>query len=140
MHFLILRKNMGTHKQKHAVKRADSDGKIVLAQATQRYSGPIPSPEQLSKYEQTLPGAAHRILTVFENQTAHRIECEKTIINRQWKLAYFGQILGFVLCLFFGVLATILALNGCPKISATIFGVLIISIAIIFVLRKTPNK
>lgn len=48
---------------------------------TEAFSGPIPPPNLLERYEAITPGAADRILTMAENQSKHRIaaESEKTI-------------------------------------------------------------
>lgn len=40
--------------------------------AMQVYSGPIPSANELKKYEDVLPGAAERIIAMAENQSRHR--------------------------------------------------------------------
>ncbi|MFQ7172706.1 MAG: DUF2335 domain-containing protein [Thomasclavelia ramosa] len=44
------------------------------------YSGPIPHPSDFEQYERVLPGAADRILTMAENQSAHRQTLEKAAI------------------------------------------------------------
>ncbi|PIQ30327.1 MAG: hypothetical protein COS35_13425 [Zetaproteobacteria bacterium CG02_land_8_20_14_3_00_50_9] len=36
------------------------------------HSGPLPAPEDFAKYENILPGAAERILSMAENEARHR--------------------------------------------------------------------
>jgi uncharacterized membrane protein len=43
-------------------------------------SGPLPDSRELANYEKILPGAADRIITVFEKQADHRMEIEKSVI------------------------------------------------------------
>ena len=50
-------------------KRAEA---ILAAVEISRFSGPLPHPEDLAKYEQVLPGAADRIISMAEQQAAHR--------------------------------------------------------------------
>ncbi len=45
------------------------------------YSGPLPHPEIVRQYEALVPGAAERILTQFEQQSAHRREMERAVIS-----------------------------------------------------------
>ena len=65
--------------------------------AAQRFSGPIPPPEVLQKYDEVLPGLAERIMKQAEAQTAHRIEMEKAVINSDIRKSYLGITLGFIL-------------------------------------------
>lgn len=45
---------------------------IGLLIRRQTFQGPIPRPEHFAQYEQTLPGAADRILTMAEKEQEHR--------------------------------------------------------------------
>ena len=53
----------------------DDAQKFKLIQAistTEQYSGPIPHPKIISGYEEILPGAADRILSMAEKESQHR--------------------------------------------------------------------
>lgn len=67
------------------------------------YSGPIPSASELKKYEDILPGAADRILTMAENQSKHRQKMEMKMLEANIKAERAGQIFGFII--FFSALA-----------------------------------
>jgi len=64
-------------------------------------SGPIPSADELAKYEAVLPGAAERLLSIHEEQVArlgkqadHRMELEKTVVfGDSWR-AWAGLAVG----------------------------------------------
>lgn len=46
-----------------------------------RYSGPLPKPEDLAKYEQVLSGSADRIIRMAERQAEHRQKLEKVVVE-----------------------------------------------------------
>jgi uncharacterized membrane protein len=52
---------------------------------TLQYSSPIPPPEILAAYNQVIPNAAERILTLAEEQTHHRIAIEKKFVDGETK-------------------------------------------------------
>ncbi len=45
------------------------------------FSGPLPHPEILAKYENVFPGAAERIFQMAENQANHRRSMEKDSLH-----------------------------------------------------------
>jgi len=47
----------------------------------QQWSGPLPHPEALERYNQIVPGSAERIIAMAEDQHDHRIEIEKRVIE-----------------------------------------------------------
>ena len=47
---------------------------------SEMYSGPIPPPEALARYEEIQPGAADRILKMAEKQQEHRMALETKAI------------------------------------------------------------
>ncbi len=46
----------------------------------EHFSGPLPHPEILQRYETIVPGAAERILKKFEAQTEHRQRLERKVV------------------------------------------------------------
>ena len=85
-----------------AVKRIES----------QSFSGPLPHPEILKKYDQIVPDAASRIIKMAEEQSAHRQKLERTTIESDTKNARLGlhygliiglaSIIGGVICVMYG--------------------------------------
>jgi len=49
--------------------------------SAESYSGPLPQPEELGKYESILPGAADRIITMAEQEQAQRHNAERTFLE-----------------------------------------------------------
>jgi len=61
------------------------------------HRGPLPVPEQLAKYEATLPGAADRIIKMAETQALHRQSLEKATVQQQARNSMLGLIFGFLI-------------------------------------------
>lgn len=61
------------------------------------FIGPLPSPSHLEKYEQILPGAADRIISMAEKQSSHRQDLEKQVIKSDIRNSLLGLIFGFII-------------------------------------------
>ena len=64
-----------------------------------QYSGPLPPPEALERYNQIVPGAAERLIAMAENQHTHRQELEKHVIHSNVSAQKLGTILGFIVAM-----------------------------------------
>jgi uncharacterized membrane protein len=73
----------------------------VLAQVLsviheEQFSGPIAHPRHLREYEEVLPGAADRIISMAENNLRQRREMEKTALEAEIADRKLGMWLGFI--------------------------------------------
>jgi uncharacterized membrane protein len=75
--------------------------KLIRTEA-RAFSGPIPPPELLDKYNQMIPDGADRILKMAERQSAHRQHIEKWAVIGGTILSYFGVLCAA--CIAFGAL------------------------------------
>ena len=102
-------------KKKSIVPNRDSkstspSSKLVGTQVYQQHRGPLPSPEQLEKYEKFIPGSAERIIKMAEDGFNHRHRIEKEtlkIVNEdrrrgQW-MAFILGTLGILSAVFLGL-------------------------------------
>lgn len=64
-----------------------------------RFSGPLPPPEILARYNDAAPGGAERILSMAENQSKHRQLLEKQVVDANCRAQRNGTILGFLICM-----------------------------------------
>ncbi len=64
--------------------------------AVSTYSGPLPRPEDLAKYNEIVPGAAERILSMAEKEMRHRQEIERRESKGRISLAYVSTALSFI--------------------------------------------
>ena len=67
--------------------------------ASRQFSGPLPPPEILVKYNEAISNGAERIMAMAEKQQDHRMYLEGFVITRDSKRADLGLILGFFLAL-----------------------------------------
>jgi uncharacterized membrane protein len=61
------------------------------------YRGPLPPSGEFSGYEQVLPGAAERILTITEKEAEHRRENQEKLVKASVKYSGRGQIFAFII-------------------------------------------
>lgn len=96
------------------------------------FSGPLPPPEILARYDEILPGAAGRVITMAENQSHHRRELESKTIEAQIdddraqrKETLRGQVFGFLVAIVAitgGVLSVCLAPGLPGGVTGSIIG------------------
>lgn len=68
----------------------------VITHAEMTYSGPLPHPKHLEKYEDVCPGAADRIIAMAEGQAKHRQSMEYFVIKANGRNSTLGVIIGGV--------------------------------------------
>lgn len=61
------------------------------------FTGPLPHPDILAKYNECYPDAAEIIFKTFERQVDHRISIEKKVINSGAMNSTLGLIAGFLI-------------------------------------------
>ena len=113
-----------------------------------QFSGPLPPPEILAKYNKVLAGAADRIISMAEQQSAHRQALERMAVEagirdgeaaRLWQRR--GQTLGFtiaILAIGGGSAAAIWSPNIAGQVSGGVIGgTALVSLVALFV--RGPN-
>lgn len=91
-----------------------------IQQASIEYSGPLPPPGALEKYEQILPGAAERILKLAEDQSKHRQSLEKKVIDQDVRNSLLGIICAFLVSVSFIIASAYTTVNGHPVVGSLI--------------------
>lgn len=79
----------------------------LAASKTETFSGPLPHPELLCRYNDAVPGGAERILAMAENQSGHRQQLENKVAKAQIMISHIGQVFALLIafgCLFGAVL------------------------------------
>lgn len=105
------------------------------------YSGPIPPPEALARYEEIQPGAADRILKMAEKQQEHRMALETKAIGGQVDQSKRGQIFGFIaifLCI--GAAVFFAVVCNMTKFAATFLTVTMVILVGLFLTGKNVMK
>ncbi len=113
---------------------------VQLKRQQVTFSGPLPPPAILEHYDQVVPGAAERIITMTEQQSKHRQTLESKVVASDVFNSKLGLIFGFIL----GIVAIgggiLLTLQGQP-IYGTIFGGLyLIGIVGVFVYGSQQRR
>ena len=72
--------------------------KLLVRQAAS-YSGPLPPPSMYREYEEVLPGAADRILTMAEKDQDGRQKWEQQALDNADRGLWRGQCYGFIIAL-----------------------------------------
>jgi uncharacterized membrane protein len=93
---------------------ANARPSAIAVKTEQSFSGPLPPPQILDHYNQIVPGAAEKIIALWESQVQHRQELEKKAITSDITQAYFGAILGFIIAMSAIGAGTFLAYIGRP--------------------------
>ena len=86
--------------------------RVLHAEQRIEYSGPIPHPDLLGKFNEILPDAAERIFTMAEKEQDHRHSIENKVIEGDVKRSYRGLIFGFIITLLFCIGGIYLVATG----------------------------
>lgn len=114
---------------------------VSLFSATfEAFSGPIPSPDTLRKYEEVLPGLAERIVKMAENQNSHRINLEDTVVTSQQKESRRGQHYGLLIGILGLATCVILSLSGHDAVATAIGSTTIVGLVTVFVVGKRQQR
>lgn len=110
--------------QSHAPENTKSIPTIVKSQKsiiTESFSGPIPPPTILEKYNLVVPDAANRIIRMAEEQAQHRRTLESKAIGIESRNSFFGLIAGFIIGMS-GIVGGAIAIVGGHEVSGTLYG------------------
>ena len=66
----------------------------LVSHSKMTYSGPLPLPQHLERYEDVCPGAADRIIAMAERQAKHRQNMEYFVIKANGRNSTLGVIIG----------------------------------------------
>ncbi len=88
---------MEKNLQDKNLQTGDNHG-LILEQSG-FFSGPLPPPEILKKFDEVVPGSAERLIKMAEGQFVHRTELERKVIDSDITRSKWGQILGFVIAI-----------------------------------------
>ena len=111
-----------------------TDSHEIIA-VSHQFSGPIPPPEAMAKYESVLPGAAERILKMAENEAASRQRNDEKVVNNIVRTSYLGIYFAFASVILLTALACLALVNDHPTV-ATGCIVAMASVAGIFILFR----
>ncbi|MCK9385872.1 MAG: DUF2335 domain-containing protein [Nevskia sp.] len=105
-----------------------------------RFSGPLPPPDMLAKYQEIIANGAERIMASTEREQAHRHYVDKALVDAEIATASRGQIMAFILALVCIAVALVLGLYSHDVLAGVIGGGTLVSVVTIFIVgRKNKN-
>lgn len=117
--------------------------KYVTEIISSEFSGPIPPPAIIKGYEEVLPGAADRIITMAETQAQHRQELEKKMVHAESRDSLLGVLFAFLLgfsCIIAAIVIVVLVPENAGAISGSILGLAGISSIIATFINSTRSN
>jgi uncharacterized membrane protein len=108
--------------------------------ATQQYSGPIPDPESLARYESVIPGAAERILKMAENEAKHRHAIDNRLTKHSAITTYLGMIFAFSSVAILAGVVVLALFRGQSNAAIAMAITAIASVAGVFIIYKRNKK
>ena len=85
------------------------------------FSGPLPPPEILIRYNDAVPDGAERIIALAERQAAHRMELESRVVDADIKRANWGLVAGLIVALV-GLVASFLMVDRGNAVAGVVVG------------------
>lgn len=130
-------KNLNTTIEKIPKK---VETKPVIRREVSIHQGPLPSPEQLEKYEKVYPGIAKEIINMAVEQAKHRQEMEKVEVKSASRDSLLGLIFAFIFCLV-TVSGAIYLIDGGHTITGIfLYGASFVAVVTAFIQGRSINK
>jgi uncharacterized membrane protein len=104
------------------------------------FSGPLPKPEILTKYNEAVPNGAERIFVMAEKQSDHRQWLEKHALSGDSKRSYCGLFTGAFIALAVLGGGVWCILEGHDAAGATFISIDLVSIVSVFVIGGTRQR
>jgi len=123
----------------HCVREQNALNQVAVHQQV-AWHGPIPSPDQLAKFEAVIPGSAERILKMAEQEGEHTRDIQKRAVIADIRLQYLGQAYALVFSCGMGAATYWLAMAGHEVVASILGGTTLVAIALAFLGDKKPKE
>jgi uncharacterized membrane protein len=114
------------------IARVDPDKAARLVRVVQQFSGPLPPPEVLRRYDEVQPGLASRIVSMAEKEQTFRHGIVEKQINGVTRSTTRGQYLAFAVVVVMASAAGYVAHLGYPKTAGGIGGATLVALVSVF--------
>ena len=104
------------------------------------FQGPLPPPSLLDQYNQIVPGAAERILRLFEIQVDHRQRLEGQVIGSDIRDSRLGLVLGAIVSIAAIVGGVFAITYGHPTTGGIIAAIPVPTLAAVFVYGSRKRR
>ena len=139
------KKSKSSSRTKASKIPVNHNGSTPVAHITQQqFSGPVPHPQILQEYEQILPGAAERILSMAEKDAEHQRTIEMEAITLAGDESRRGQTYGFSIGITAFITSIVALLLGSEKTAMALGGTTLFGLVAVFVtgriIQNTPQN
>ena len=107
-----------------------------IAVQQQSWHGPLPSPEQLARFNQVLPGCAERIVRMAEQEGEHSREVQMRAVKGTVRGQYIGQFSALAVAAGCLVASYNLAMSGHDAVAGILGGGTLTTVVLAFLNRK----
>jgi uncharacterized membrane protein len=121
-------------------KNTPNQGQLVRQEVAVSFSGPLPPPEALKRYDEIVPGAAERIIKMAEQQAEHRRSLEQQVIKSEIKNSKLGIYFGFTIGIVGIIGAIVVAILGKQKFGGVIGLASLASLVGVFIYGSKSRK
>lgn len=104
------------------------------------HQGPVPAADELAKYNDIIPDAAHRIFVMAENQAAHRIKSETSTLRHDAIARYVGLAIAGMLGVLGIISGVTLGIQGHETTAGILFGTTLIGLVGSFIYGTRSNR
>ena len=113
---------------------------VQHVQLQHHYSGPLPHPETVAKYDQIVPGAAERIITMAEKEMVHRHDTENAMTKNAIRTTYLGITFAFLSVLVLSGSVLYALYKGFDTVAGSIAVGSIAAVAGVFIFFKSKQN
>lgn len=113
---------------------------VQMVKQQLHFSGPLPPPEILEKYNNVVPGAAERILKMAEKQSDHRQELEKMVISSDTLNSRRGLCFALVMGMLAIIASSFLIYNGFTTGGTILGGSYLVSVISSFIYGSQQRR
>lgn len=113
---------------------------MIALSVNRVWNGPIPPPDILAGYNDIIPGGAERILRMAEKQSDHRIEIEKTVIDRELNQSGRGQNYAALIVILVLIASFVLIYTDHDLAGGVLGAVDLVAVASVFIIGKYAQK
>ncbi len=107
-----MKKNNSLHNDTSRLQHSSYQNQPVVQKGLAVFTGPLPPPEVLAKYDDIQEGFADRIITMAEKQSEHRRDLEKNVVNSGLLQQKWGLISATVINIAALACGTLMVLKG----------------------------
>ncbi|MFH1489677.1 MAG: DUF2335 domain-containing protein [Pseudomonadota bacterium] len=127
-------KRSNKKERNKSIPAHSSKGQHSVQQATLAiHEGPLPTPDLLAGYDDIVPGAAERIITMAEEQERHRHDLEKIVVKAGARDSLLGLIFGLIIGMTTILGGTYSVVSGHPTEGTILGGAGLVSLVGVFV-------